>query len=187
MPGWPDDWRQRVLRAAGIPVTQWALDVLSAWRKSTPTEPWTNNPLGYPFTGSKANRALNTPYAAFATIGNFADAMKRLLKSNRGTPLLHVLISADSLASAWREIHALKWPANLTETDYPSVLLDMVEETYRTKIQTTTKAQRRGTGSTMAAPAVHEATRAQGMALHHAATAFKDGREAIQFVIRRLG
>lgn len=187
MAGWPDDWRQRVLRASGIPVSQFALDILSAWRKSTPMEPWTNNPLGYPYTGSKANSALNTPYAAFVTIGNFADAMKRLLKSNRGTALLHELISANSLASTWREIHALKWPASLTETDYPSVLLDMVEEQYRTKLQTTPKAERRGTGSTMASPAAHEATRNQGLALHHAATAFADGKTAISYIMRRLG
>lgn len=186
MPAWPDDWRQRVLRASGVPVTQWALDVLAAWRRSTPVESWTNNPLGVPYHGSKANRALSTPYASFVTIGDFANAMKRLLKSNRGTALLHELISANNVAAAWREIHALKWPGNLTETDYPSAVLDMVEASYREKIQTSTKAQRRGTGSTMAAPALHEATRAQGLALHHAATAFSDGKQAIGYVMRRL-
>lgn|SRR5487761_129025 len=187
MAGWTQAWRERVLRAGGVPVTQYALDVLSAWRRSTPTEPWTNNPLGHPARGSGAPEALDTPYAMFPTINDFTAAMKRLLKSPAGKQLLHTLITSDSYATAWREIHALKWPANLTESDYPAVLLDMVEQTYRDKLSRTSKEKRKTAGTQQASPDVHMAVRQQGYALHDAMTSFGDGRKAIAHIVRSLG
>lgn len=184
---WPHDWRERTMRAAGIPKTQAALDILAAWRRSTPVEPWTNNPLGMPAHGSNAPRALGTPYAFFFTIGDFTAAFKRTMKSSHGMPLLHLLISADDLPATWRAIHALKWPANDTETDYPSVLLDMIERKYRDQIQTAPKAQRKSSGTQLISPDVHTMMRQQGYALHNAAKTFTNAGDAISFLTRRLG
>lgn len=187
MATWPDSWRENALRASGVPVTQFALDVLSAWRQSTPTEPWTNNPLGMAAKDTGKPRALNTPYAVFTSIGDFTTAFKRFMKSGNGTALLHQLISANSLASTWREIHALKWPANATETDYPAVLLDRMEEAYRSKLATKAASERKSAGTQQAPQVVKDAAKLQGMALHHAAKSFADGRQAIGYLVRRLG
>jgi hypothetical protein len=186
MAGWPEGWRERVLRQTGVPKTQFALDVLSAWRQSTPTEPWTNNPLGMPARGSNVPRALDTQYGAFVTINAFADAFKHAMKLPQNQNLVHVLIAADSLTAAWREIHGLGWPANATETDYPAVLLDMVEQAFRDKINAVAKRERKTAGTQLASPAQHADIRSQGYALHHAAKHFADGKKAIDFIVRRL-
>lgn len=185
MTAWPTGWREATLRASGIPVSQFALDVLSAWQQSTPTEAWTSNPLGMPARETGMPRALNTPYAVFTGMGAFIDTFKRFIKTKRGAGLLHTLISASRLSDAWREIHGLSWPANDTETDYPTVLLDMVEQTYRTKLMTKPAADRKSVGTALASPQVHEAVRLQGYALHDAAKHFNSGHEAIAAIIRR--
>lgn len=130
MATWPTGWQAATLRAAGIPKTQFALDVLSAWQQSTPTAPWTNNPLGIPAKGSGAKAALNTPYAAFATIGNFRTVFKRLMSSGDGKAVTQSLIEAQSYAATWRDIHALSWPGNRTESEYPVKLMDLVTAAY---------------------------------------------------------
>lgn len=186
MAGWPDQWRERVLRASGIPVTQFALDALTAWQRSTPTEPWTNNPLGYPAQGGNPPSALGTPYGMFVTINQFVQAVKGVLKSRQGEQLQHELISAHSLSAVWREIHGLNWPANATESDYPSVLLDMVEESYRQTVRRKTGGKRRSAGTQLANHDVHEAVRAQAEALTHAVSHFTTGSAAIRSIVRRL-
>jgi hypothetical protein len=110
-----------------------------------------------------------------------------MLKTNAGTNLARVLYAGDELPEVWREIHKLKWPGNATETDYPCVLLDMLEDDYRKKMSTRTVANRKTVGSMPAAPAVHEAMRQQSYALTYASSAFKDGATAIAHIMRRLG
>lgn len=184
---WSDGWQQATLRAVGVPVTQYALDVLNAWQQSTPTQPWTNNPLGYPAAGSAYPKALDTPYAVMPTMDEFRAAFKRVLKTGNGQSVLNVLLSGDSYSDAWREIHALGWPANATESDYPTALLDLVTDAYRKKVQAKSGGQNNSAGQMQASPATHTAIKAQAQALNHAAQSFSNGADAITYLVRRLG
>jgi hypothetical protein len=184
---WASTWRSDTLRVAGIPKSQFALDVLSAWRRSTPVEPWTNNPLGMPARGNGVTAAFSTPYGVFTSVNHFATTFNRFMATRQGTPIRHILTAGDSLTDAWREIHAIGWPAVKTETDYPVVLLDMVETRYRDKLVTRQSGGRKSSGTTHAAPEVHEAMKRQARALTDTANAFSDGRTAIGHIIRRLG
>jgi hypothetical protein len=184
---WPTGWREATLRASGIPVSQFALDVLSGWQQSTPVDPWTNNPLGMPTGGNRVPSALNTPYAAFPTMQAFRDSFKRFTNSTAGKSLLHVMISAQSMPAAWREIHALHWPASITESEYPSVILDTVVKRYTDKVQARSAEPPTGTGTPKATPEVHQAVRLQSQALMSATAAFTDARKAIQHIVRSIG
>lgn len=186
MTTWPQSWRELTLKNSRIPISQFALDVMSAWRKSTPLIPQTYNPLGMPARGSRYPAYLGTPYAMFPSITAFSNTFQRFITSNAGQELLHVLVSADSLTDAYRAIHALGWPATKTETDYPSALLDMVEQTYRDKLATRTVAKRRTTGVVQAPPDVHTAVKQQAASLHHAASHFTDARQAIGYIVKGL-
>lgn len=175
------------MRAAGLPVSQFALDVLSAWNKSTPVVPATYNPLGMPAKGTSNVPYLGTPYALFSGIGAFTTAMSKFLASSKGAELRHTLDAGESLSDAYRAIHALGWPATKTETDYPSALLDMLEAQYRAKMATRAVADRKTTGTVQAPSAVHAAVRQQAAVLHHAATQFSDAAKAISYTVRGLG
>jgi hypothetical protein len=170
-----------------MPVSEFAVTVLTAWANSTPTQPWTNNPLGMPAHGNNVPRALNTPYALFPTMATFRDAFGRLLRTNRGASLADIVHAGDDLPAAWRAIHALGLPANQTETDYPASLLDMLEDDYRAKMATRPVAKRRTVGNGKARPEIHEAMRAQSYAVAYAARAFDNGSAAIAHIMRRLG
>lgn len=187
MTTWPDGWRETVLRASRIPASQFALDVLSAWRRSTPLIPQTYNPLGMPSKGSRHPPYLGTAYALFPGITAFATAFQRFVTSSSGEGVLRILVAADSPSEAYRAIHALGWPATKTETDYPSAVLDMVEQSYRDSLASTQPAQRRTTGIAQAPPDVHAAVKQQAAVLHHAASHFTDTRKAIGFIVKGLG
>lgn len=186
MIGWASGWREATLRASGVTVSQFALDVLSAWQKSTPVVPATNNPLGMPAKGTSNVPYLRTLYALFPGMGSFTAAMAAFLSTSKGAELRHALEAAESLSDAYRAIHALGWPANKTETDYPVVLLDMLEANYRAKLATRTAAKRQTSGIVSAPPAVHAAVRQQAIILHHAATQFSDASKAISHVVKGL-
>jgi len=186
MASWPTGWREATLRAAGIPKTQFALDVLAAWQQSTPTEPWTNNPLGMPASGSGYPAALQTPYAAFPSMQAFRDAFKRLIRTMRGRSVLDALLSAQSYSDAWREIHALNWSSNRTESEYPVKLMDMVSAAYTSKTQHKTRDIPTTTGTTHAPPDVHDAMRRQSHLLHHAATSFSNASDAIAHIMKGM-
>lgn len=187
MIGWVSGWREATLRAAGITVSQFALDVLSAWQKSTPVVPATFNPLGMPAKGTSNVKYLGTLYALFPGIGAFTRAMATFLATPKGAELRHALEAAESFSDAYRAIHALGWPANKTETDYPVALLDMLEASYRAKLATRTVANRKTSGIVQAPPAVHAAVRQQAAILHTAATQFSDAAKAVSYTVRGLG
>lgn len=184
MSSWPDGWREHTLRASGIPVSQFALDMLSAWQRSTPVIPQTYNPVGMPAKGTSNVAYLSTPYALFNGIQDFATYFKRFLSTSQGSELLHVLIAGDSPSDMWRAVHALKWPGNKTETDYPSVILDMMEESYRKKVQSRTANRRTTTGIVQAPPETHHAMRQNALMLHHAASNISDTSAAIRYLLR---
>lgn len=186
MASWPTGWREATLRAAGIPKTQFALDVLAAWQQSTPTEPWTNNPLGMPSKRDGTMSALYSLYAYFNTMVAFRDEFKRFTKSTKGRNVLDALLLGQSYSDAWREIHALAWPGNETESEYPVKLMDMVEAAYTSKTQHKTRDMPTTSGSTHAPPDVHDAMRRQGHLLHHAANSFSNASDAIAHIMKGM-
>lgn len=186
MATWPTGWQQRVLRATGIPVTQFALDVLSAWQASTPVEPWTNNPLGMPSRGSGAPPALQTPYAAFPSMQAFTDSFKRHMKSSKGRSVQEILISTSGHADAWREIHALGWPANSTEGEYPKHLMDKVVAAYTDKIAKRNRPAPKTAGVTHAPPDLHDAMRKQARLLHHASSSINGASAGIAHILKGM-
>lgn len=182
---WPTAWREATLKHLGVAVTQHALDVLRDWQASTPTQSWTNNPLGLPAVGNGVPEALGTPYGAFPTHESFRISLKRISDDGGHMPLLHALHEDATVAKAWRTISALGLPGSDTETDYPSVLLDRVDEQYRAKLQTVPAKGRKsmgpGPGSTDLSHPVLQA--AQG--IHHASSNIHDLNQAIRYLTQR--
>lgn len=186
MASWPSGWRSALLRGTGIPITPFTLNVLAAWQQSTPTEPWTNNPLGMPAKGNNVPTALNTPYGVFPTTQAFRDAFVRFLASSDGTGVAHAMSMEQSYSDVWREIHALKWPAATTESEWPSALLDIVTKAYTDKANIKAGVITKTTGQTHAAPELHAAVKQQGRLLHEAATTVQGTTQAIQHIVRGM-
>jgi hypothetical protein len=186
MTNWPDGWREATLRAAGIPVTQFALDVLNYWEQATPTIGWTNNPLGMPSAGTGAPKAFNTGYAAFPTPEAFRKAFATAVHAGSGKPLLSALATQDKLTVAWRAIHALGWPANVTETDYPATILEAVTDGSTAKLKVSAKADRKTVGTADTSSDAHSAIHAQGTALHYAVNNISGATNAMNYVIGRM-
>lgn len=184
---WPTNWRAQTLQAAKIPVTQFTRDVLAAWNKSTPLEPWTNNPLGIPALRSGYPPVHNTAYARYPSMRQFYVAFGRIASSKNGRELRHALELGEKLSEAWRAIHGLNWPANHTEQDYPHVLLDMVEASYRAKVTDRTTQPPKSTGVVQASPQVHAAVAAQSSALYDAARFFDDASAGLRHIVERIG
>jgi hypothetical protein len=183
---WPTAWRERVLEHIDVPVTQHALDVLRDWHLSTPTQPWTNNPLGLPAAGNNVPEAMGTPYGAFPNHVEFRIALKRVADDGGHLPIRHALLEGATVAKAWRAISALNLPGSSTETDYPSVLLDRVDASYRRKLQTVPVSKRKsmgpGPGSVdMSHPVLHASA-----GIHHAAGNIHDLNEAIRYLTQRV-
>lgn len=187
MYGWPSNWRQEALRAIGVPVTQHALDVLSAWFASTPTQPWTNNPLGLSANTHGMPTALNTDYAVFPTHGHFRSAFKSIVNQSPGKVMVHVLLDEGDLASAWRAIHALNLPGNGTESDYPVKLLDMIERKYRNKLQTVAVVNRKSMGSGARHIAPHSSVQSIHRRLSNGASDMQSFVKAVHEVTRVIG
>lgn len=181
---WGSAWRQATLEAVGVSETPYALQVLSLWQRSTPLDPWTNNPLGMPSAKGIAPEALGTPYAAFPAMQNFYAAFGGFLHSTKGTDVRHALTLSDSLPEAWRAIHALPWPANDTETDWPSALLDATDQSYRDSVNATPPADRKTSGVVGAGYDVKTAVINQAKGMHEAAALFSGGASAIRALMR---
>lgn len=186
MSTWPDGWREALLDAAGIPETQFALDVLNYWQQATPTSTWTNNPLGMPAQGYGAPKAFNSAYAAFPTPDAFRAAFNTAVHSGVGKPLFSALATQDKLTVAWRAINTLKWPANLTETDYPATILDAVTDGSTASLKVSPKGKRKTAGTSPKQTDAHAMIKAQNEALHHAVTHIGNATDAMNYVIRRM-
>lgn len=166
MTQWYAGWERPTLSYPGLPVTQFGKDVLNLWAQSTPLERWSNNPIGMPATGSNPRRVPGTQYALFYDITAFRQAFDKFLHGNKGQLLRAVFVSGESLSDAWREIHALKWPANMTETDYPAALLDRLEADHAKKLRSRTTGKRRTSGVISPQATTHQ----QVIAAHQAMT-----------------
>lgn len=187
MSTWPTGWRQHALRHADVPITQFALDVLHSWEQATPTDRWTNNPLGMPASGYSAQRAFASPYAAFPTMQEFYTAFRTAVHAGHGKPLLTALGAQDKYSVAWRAISQLNWPASKTETDYPTHLLDRVTEGLPKGWKTHKPEDRKTVGGTAHATTETRIAATQAAALHHASSNINDAARGIEYIVRRMG
>lgn len=170
---WPSAWREVTLRNLGLNISPRALTALSAWQLSTPVQPWTNNPLGMPAFGNGAPRALNTAYASFPTMDAFYKALVIALSHREGIAVKEHLANADDYGALWRSINALKWPANDTETDHPSRMLDLLELGYRESLQSVPPNKRRTAG-------IAQPKYSPGTVLHAAASELRQVTAAME-------
>lgn len=132
---WPDGWRTAVLSDAGLPVSDFTLKCLQAWSDSTPILPYTNNPLGMPFVKGKTSQLMRTGYAMFAVMGDMRQAFSAFIASPVGSDVHDALALGEKYSEVYRAVHALQWPANGTETDWPSAILDLTSESYRQSVE----------------------------------------------------
>ena len=187
MSEWPSGWREHALRHAEVPVSQFALDVLHLWEQSTPTDRYTNNPLGMPKHGYSPSGALDGRYAAFPTMQAFYKALKTAIHAGEGKPLFTALAVNDRHASAWRAIHTLEWPANATETDYPVHLLDRVTGAMPKGASGTPAAARKSVGKPASRTGGNTSAIRQVELLHQASRHIGDATRAINHIARGMG
>lgn len=186
MTQWPTGWREHTLRHADIPITDFAMEVLHLWEQATPTDRFTNNPLGMPARQYSMPRALNTEYAAFPTMQHFYDAFKKAAMSGRGSPLYTAIAVHGRHSSVWREIHKLEWPANKTETDYPSTILDSVPGAAPKEASGVRPEDRTTVGKSISGTSGRHPTIRHNEILYHAASNISDATKAMQYIARRV-
>jgi hypothetical protein len=145
--GWVTTWTRSAARASGIEPTPYALKALALWNKSTPTEPWTINPVGIPASGYARRMVPGTKYALFNKYSEFNDALAKFLSTPAGMEIKTLLQSGDSTVKLWRAIHDLDWPAAKTESDWPELIHDWIGEEYRALLNIKPKSSSRSTGT----------------------------------------
>lgn len=185
MASWPSNWKAQALAALSVSATPDAIKIISAWRKSTPLDPWTNNPLGIPAKLGKTSSVPGTRYAMFRSIADFYTALSAFAKTPHGRSVVAALAGDAPPGPAWRAIAALDWPGGATETDYPSAVLDLAGEPYAASVSATPAAARRTAGKPHASPAVHEAMREQAQSIVQVSAAFNDAKTAVRHLIGR--
>lgn len=186
MTNWDDGWQIQALKVADIPVTDFAVQVLTLWASATPTQRWTNNPLGIPSAGFSAQRAGNTAYAAFPTMAAFNAALKLEAHSKSGKPLYTALAAQDKLSVAWRAIHALGWPANGTETDYPSTILDAVTDASTAAMKASKPGARKTVGLADTRSNVHAVIQTHGQSFYQSAANINGASRALSTALGRV-
>lgn len=144
---WPSNWAGYLAEETGSANTEFTARMFLLWQESTPLEPWTNNPFGMPRTAKGAHQALSTEYGAFMSMADFRASFLGFLASEPGRRLRDALLLQDRLPPVWRAITDLHWPASLTETDYPSAILDATTDDYRAKVKAAQVDRRKTAGS----------------------------------------
>lgn len=144
---WESNWAGYLAQETGSANVEFTTRVFQLWQRSTPTEPWTNNPLGMPYTAKGAHRALSTDYGAFMSMRDFRTSFLGFLTSVPARRLRDALLLQEKLPPIWRAISDLHWPASVTETDYPSAILDATTEDYRARVNAARAEQRKTAGS----------------------------------------
>ena len=179
---WASTWARSCLAGSGVPVNEYTLKAMALWNKSTPTEPWSMNPIGIPSKGFTRRSVPHTPYALFLKYADFSTAFSKALSSEQGLSVKAQLMSGDSIAKLWRAIRELNWPGVDTESDYPAELHTWIGDQYRDKLNIPTTSPRTSSG-TRSRPQV---TNHEVMQTHHrmvtAAQAKLDLTEAIRFI-----
>lgn len=185
---WPDGWITATLKDAGLPVNDFTMSVLSAWNRSTPILPYTNNPLGMPAVKGKTLELMQTGYAMFATMGLFRVQFASFLNGTQGSTLHDALALSESSPKAYRAIHSLPWPANSSETDWPSVLLDMTSQSYRDKVATVSDpADRKTSGTYGSQTAFGSIAGASARGAAQTVTAIQQATKAVTMMTGRIG
>lgn len=185
MPGWASNWKHRTLESIGVEVNPDTIRLMSAWLKSTPLDPWTNNPLGMPSSAGRVQSVPGTLYAMFPSIVAFYSAIGAFSKTPDGREIVRAIGGIPQYGPIWRAISATNWPAVKTETDWPYHVLELAGQSYMDSVMSSTSGKRKSAGSPQASPAIHETMRKQAESLNHAASAFTDARSAVRFLIRR--
>lgn len=184
MTSWPSGWQNATLRTAGITPTRFAKDVLSLWQASTPLDPWTHNPIGMPMKGNSPRAVPNTSYAVFSSMSDFRKVFAGFLSSQRGAGTLNVLTNGQSLSDAWREIHALKWPADATESDYPANILDKLADEYAVKLRKRSAGKNKSSGTIQPQPQLHQQVVAGHQTMVRAMQQHTDSSAMIRQILR---
>jgi len=178
---WPDGWITATLKEADLPVTDFTRKVMQTWQQSTPMLPYTNNPIGMPAVKGQTGELMRTGYAMFATMPMFREAFARFVMSSAGRALRDAMGLSEKYPAAWRAIHVLPWPANKTETDWPSALLDLTSESYRNKAQTASDtADRKTSGAIGNQTGFGTLTGSSGRAAATAVTAIQQATDAVR-------
>jgi hypothetical protein len=144
---WASTWPLSALRAAGIEPTPYARRTLALWNKSTPTEPWTRNPIGIPAKGYGVRKVPNTEYALFLSQQEFNDAFVKAMSGEAGGRIPGLIQSGESPAKLWRAVNGLPWPAAKTEGEWPYLLYVEIGEEYRKKLGVKDPQPSRSSGS----------------------------------------
>lgn len=184
---WPSGWREHTLRHAEIPITGFALEVLHLWERATPTGRYSNNPLGMPKHGYSSSATLDGRYAAFPTMQAFYTAFKTAAHAGPGKPLFTALAVNDKHSAAWRVIHALEWPANATETDYPAHVLDKVTGAVPKGASGKPASERKTVGKPASPTGGNLSAIRQAEVLHEASRHITDATRAIHHIARGMG
>lgn len=150
----PVDWIARALSALAVPEDTATQAIMRAWRQSTPLPEYVFNPIGMPAGSRGAPAYLTTQYAVFPGFTAFLIALASFADTYTGQSLSREMTGDPPYASAWRAIHALNWPGNRTETDYPAVLLDLTTQAYRDSVSAASPADRKTAGMIMPRNAV---------------------------------
>jgi hypothetical protein len=146
--GWATTWPKKALLAAGIEPTVYAIKAVTLWHKSTPTDPWSINPLGIPAMGYTRRTIPHTAYAMFNTYAEFSKAFAKAMSQERNGYIGVLLSTGESTAKLWREINALKWPAAETENDYPREIHSWIGDELIEGYKMPPKTPHRSTGTT---------------------------------------
>lgn len=143
---WDDTWITQALYAASIDPTPDNVFIMRAWQQSTPLARETNNPIGMPAGSSGAKRYMGTAYATFKSMQDFYAAFKAFCDTYTGSIFVASLSRQFPYSAAWQAIRNARWPALFTETDYPSVLLDVTGEAFKDSVKATPADQRLTSG-----------------------------------------
>ena len=185
MPSWPSDWITATHTAVSMEPSSESINIIRAWRRSTPLPPLSNNPLGMPAHSSGAPSYLGTKYAIFPSIGAFYDAIAAFAKTSPGKRLIGEITGSGGYPAAWRAISSLNWPGSLTETDYPAEVLDLCAESYRDSVAASVARNRKTSGMVGADPGTKATVIVQAASVHEALSRSRNAAEATRMIIRR--
>lgn len=185
MASWPSNWINQALTAAGIPVTGDTIQIMLSWKDSTPLPPWTNNPIGMPVHSSGAQSYMKTRYAMFPAMSAFYAAFAAFAASDAGRKLATAMTADSPYPGTWRAISALKWPGSDTETDYPSAVLDLTDQSYRDSVGAASPGARRTSGQVGGTSPAKADVIANAKVAAAAVTAISNAGAAMRYALQR--
>lgn len=139
-------WLDSVIACLGADDTPLVRAVIRAWRESVPLPAEANNPLGMPASSPGASRWARTAYASFPDMGAFYAALTHFAFSYGGSGVRNALTGNVRPGQAWHAIRNLAWPAIVTETDWPSAVLDLTGDGFQQEHMTCQPEERKTSG-----------------------------------------